>query len=195
MGGQFLVCGTKVNILSHDPLIPTQAQLGELKVQAARLKFFQKRAFHEIRQANLVNIDDRGQKREDEEPNRNPKPAEVNPANSPKPPLMPGAHTRSSLRAKREIRTDVTKEQPRKLHNPRLAFEHYGGVNVAGGRLAAKFQIKLPAAFQLQRQVSAVRGKPKGRSALLSPSRPNDGGGLHNATNGFLDRRIIDDPL
>jgi len=83
----------EADVLRDDTPIPAQAQAGELQIQAASAQIVQQRGLGKAGQPGLVEINQRPQHGENQEPNRHAEPAEVNPAGPPETALAAVRHT------------------------------------------------------------------------------------------------------
>src|SRR5205814_3522486 len=80
------------HMFGHNPFVPAQAETRELQLNAAFAQLFEQRPLYDARQTNLVDVDQAPQHEQNQQPYRDSQPAEVNPANAPKPPLLPSRH-------------------------------------------------------------------------------------------------------
>jgi hypothetical protein len=55
-GSEGLISAVEANVLGDDSLVPSQAQAGELKIDATLVQSFEERSFYKTGQADLVNI-------------------------------------------------------------------------------------------------------------------------------------------
>jgi hypothetical protein len=81
---RFIGGAIEPNIFRHNSLVPSQSQSGELKIHSAFAQFLQQRLFYESREADLININQKAQERQNEEPNRDSGVTKTDPASAPK---------------------------------------------------------------------------------------------------------------
>src|ERR1035441_9524334 len=97
MRAERLVGPPEADVLRHDAAIPTQAQAGELEVEAPCPEVFQQRLLGEVRKADLIEIKEAAEQDENQQPNGDAEPAE---ADSGSPPKLPPPRAGISVSAR-----------------------------------------------------------------------------------------------
>src|ERR1035437_3987937 len=99
MRAKRLVGTPEANVLRHDAVIPTQAQAGELKLEAPNPEVFQQRLLGEVRQADLIEVNKTPEQEENQQPNGDAEPAEADSSSPPKPAFLARPHIKLEHRS------------------------------------------------------------------------------------------------
>jgi hypothetical protein len=89
---QRLVRAPKAHLLRHNAAMPAQAQAGELEIEAARAQLLQQRAFGEVRQADLVKVNQDDEQPKDQQPDGDAEPSKADSTDAPEVAVLPGRH-------------------------------------------------------------------------------------------------------
>src|ERR1051326_5191093 len=92
---------TEANVFGNNALIPAPAEAGELEIDAAGPQFIENGFFYKAGETDLIQIDDAGEKQQEDQPDRDAKTAKVNPAQTPEFALLALGHFRGCLRRSR----------------------------------------------------------------------------------------------
>jgi hypothetical protein len=83
LGTERLIRAIEPNVF-RDNSLPAQSQSRELKIDPAFAQFLQQRLFYKARESDLINVDQRSEQNQNEEPNRDSRVTKTNPACAPK---------------------------------------------------------------------------------------------------------------
>jgi len=83
-GAERLIGAAEPNVFGDDSLVPSQAQSGELEIDSALAEFFEEGFFYKTGEADLVNVNQATEERQNEEPDCDSRVTETNPASPPK---------------------------------------------------------------------------------------------------------------
>src|ERR1035437_4766918 len=188
----------EADVLRHDAVIPTQAQAGELKLEAPNPEVFQQRLLGEVRQADLIEVNKTPEQEENQQPNGDAEPAEADSSSPPKPAFLARPHiklehggSRIGRHGKEALRVNV---QPgRAFKNPRCSVQSDKRVGHIAGSFAAEFNGNLVAALQFERDLEVVVGEAKASAVCRSVSNPGDSGQVAEPAHRLLHRQVVSD--
>src|ERR1035441_2484540 len=198
MPAERLVGPPEADVLRHDAAIPTQAQAGELEIEAPRPKVFQQRLLGEVRKADLIEINKAAEQDENQQPNGDAEPAEADSSSPPKLAFLARPYinlehggSRIGRHGKEALRVNV--KPGRAFENPRSPVQSDKRIGHIAGCLTAEFHGNLVATLQFERDLEVVIGEAKAGAVWRSVSNPGGSRELAEPAHRLLHRQVVGD--